>query len=182
MPITRKTAMQSENIKKAQPEIDRINKKYENKLDNESQLKKNQEILFIYKKYDINPLSSCLFAFIQIPLLFAFLEAINRTPAIFEEKLLGFHMGVTHLLAITSVDFKYLFIVVILGLVTYYSLNLSRADMAGSIDSKQSRFMTIFMLVFIVFASFNVSTAICLYWISTSLFTILQNLLVKKEK
>ena len=182
MPITRKTAMQSENIKKAQPEIDRINKKYENKLDNESQLKKNQEILFVYKKYDINPLSSCLFAFIQIPLLFAFLEAINRTPAIFEEKLLGFHMGVTPLLAITSGDFKYLFIVVILGLVTYYSLNLSRADMAGSIASKQSRFMTIFMLIFIVFASFNVSTAICFYWISTSLFTILQNLLVKKEK
>lgn len=91
-------------------------------------------------------------------------------------------MGVTPLLAITNGDFKYLFIVVILGLVTYYSLNLSRADMAGSIDSKQSRFMTIFMLVFIVFASFNVSTAICLYWISTSLFTILQNLLVKKEK
>jgi membrane protein insertase Oxa1/YidC/SpoIIIJ len=31
MPLTKKTAMQSENIKKAQPEIDRINKKYEGK-------------------------------------------------------------------------------------------------------------------------------------------------------
>ena len=35
-PITRKTAMQSELIKKAQPELNRIQKKYANKQDQES--------------------------------------------------------------------------------------------------------------------------------------------------
>ena len=30
-------------------------------------------------------IASCLFAFIQIPLIMAFYEAINRTPAIFED-------------------------------------------------------------------------------------------------
>ena len=70
MPMTKKTAMQSENLKKAEPELNRINKKYENKTDQESQIQKSQETLMVYKKYDINPASSCLFAFIQIPLLF----------------------------------------------------------------------------------------------------------------
>ena len=38
-PITKKTAMQSELIKKAQPELNRIQKKYENKQDQESMIK-----------------------------------------------------------------------------------------------------------------------------------------------
>lgn len=41
--------MQSENLKKAQPELDRINKKYENKSDNDSLMKKNEELLMVYK-------------------------------------------------------------------------------------------------------------------------------------
>lgn len=49
MPLTKKTAMQSENLKKAQPELDRINKKYENKSDNDSLMKKNEELLMVYK-------------------------------------------------------------------------------------------------------------------------------------
>ena len=70
--MTKKTLLQSENMKKAQPEIQRIEKKYEGKTDNESMTKKGQEMMMIYKKYEIKPLSGCLFAFIQLPILLAF--------------------------------------------------------------------------------------------------------------
>ena len=49
-PLTKKTAMQSELIKKAQPELTRIQKKYENKQDQESLIKQNQEIMMVYQK------------------------------------------------------------------------------------------------------------------------------------
>ncbi len=183
VPITRKSAMQSENISKAQPEIDRINKKYENKVDQESQMKKSQEILLVYQKYSINPMTSCLFAIIQIPLLFAFIEAINRTPAIFEGKFLGLHLGITPWTALQNGQWWYLIVVVILALVTYFSLNLNKgAGAPGSDTQKQMAMMNKFMLVFIVYASFTLSTAICIYWISSSTFTVIQNLLVKREK
>lgn len=183
MPLTKKTAMQSENLKKAQPELDRINKKYENKSDNDSLMKKNEELLMVYKKYKINPLSSCLFAFIQIPLLFAFIEAINRTPAIFEGSFLGLHLGVTPWTALKSGQWWYLIIVVILALVTYYSLNMNKGASAGGMDTeKQMQMMSKIMLVFIVYASFTLSTAICMYWIASSAFTIFQNILVKRVK
>ena len=183
MPLTKKTAMQSENIKKAQPEIDRINKKYENKLDQESQLKKSQETLMIYQKYNINPMSSCLFALIQIPLLFAFIEAINRTPAIFEGKFLGLHLGITPWVALKNGEWWYLIIVVVLALVTYFSFKLNKgAGAPGDDTQKQMDMMNNFMLIFIVYASFTMSTAICIYWISSSAFTIFQNLLVKRVK
>ena len=50
-PLTKKTAMQSELIKKAQPELNRIQKKYANKQDQESMIKQNQEIMMVYQKF-----------------------------------------------------------------------------------------------------------------------------------
>ena len=41
--------------------------------------------------------------------------------------------------------------------------------------------MLIFMLVFIGMASFNLSTAIALYWVSTNGFIAIQNILIKKS-
>ena len=109
-PVTQKTAMQSENMKKAQPELARLEKKYENKQDQESMMKKSQEMMAIYKKYNISPMAGCIFALLQIPLLFAFLEAINRIPAIFEENFLGiFQMGTTPLVALRNGDWYYLY-------------------------------------------------------------------------
>ena len=62
MPFTKKAALQSENLKKAQPELERLEKKYKDKTDQNSMFLKNQEMLGIYKKYEINPMSSCLFS------------------------------------------------------------------------------------------------------------------------
>jgi len=79
------SAMQSELLKKAQPELEKLEKKYKDKTDQASLMKKSQEMTMIYKKYNINPVSGCLYGFIQLPLFIAFLEAINRVPALFEE-------------------------------------------------------------------------------------------------
>lgn len=179
-PITRKTAMQSENIKKAQPELTRIEKKYENKTDPESQNRKGQEMMMVYKKYNINPLSGCIFAFIQLPLLFAFLEAINRVPAIFEEKFLYLQMGTTPWVAITSGNWYYLILVVLIIATTFFSFKMNQTTSAPELQ-KQNKMMMIFMTVFIGFASFTLPAAIAVYWITSSLFTILQNLITDKS-
>ena len=92
-PFTRKTAMQSEKMKEVQPQLEKLEKKYKDKTSEEDQKMKAQEMMVIYQKNKINPLSSCLLSFIQIPLLFAFLEAINRTPVIFENKFFKLDMG-----------------------------------------------------------------------------------------
>ena len=113
-PITKKTAMQSELMKKAQPELDKINKKYEDKTDQESLIKKSQEISIVYKKYNIAPLSGCLFAFLQLPLFIGFLEAINRVPVIFEDTFLTLYLGQTPYNAIMHGSIQYLIIVIIL--------------------------------------------------------------------
>lgn len=181
-PFTKKTAVQSENMKKMQPEMDRINKKYEGKTDQESMNKKSLEMMTLYKKYDINPFSSCLFAFIQIPLLFGFLEAVNRVPVIFEENLFGLVLGTTPLKAITSGHYQYIIIVLLIIGTTYISQKLNKTAPTPQTNDVDPNTMMNVMLILISIMSLNFSVALSLYWIASTLFTIIQNLLVKRQK
>lgn len=180
MPITKKTAMQSENMKKAQPEIERLEKKYKGKESQEDQMRKTQEMLAIYQKYQINPVSGCLLAFIQLPLLFAFLEAINRTPAIFESKFLGLQMATTTLVGIENGNYIYiLFIVLILG-TTYLSFKKTLKDQTAA--AAQMKYTIYIMLGIIFIGSLTLPTALGIYWITSSTFTIFQNMWVERKK
>ncbi len=182
LPITKKTAMQSENMKKAQPEIERLEKKYKNKPQDDQQvmMQKTQEQLAIYKKYNINPMSGCLFSMLQIPVFFAFLEAVNRVPALFEGTFLGLHLGTNPLVALTKGQYYYLILIALIIVTTYFSFKLN-ATASSPDQEKQMKFMSRFMIIFISIASFSLPTAIAIYWIATSVFTILQNLWVKRE-
>ena len=177
-PITKKTAMQSELMKKAQPELDKINKKYEDKTDQESLIKKSQEISMVYKKYNIAPLSGCLFAFLQLPLFIGFLEAINRVPVIFEDTFLTLYLGQTPYNAVMHGSIQYAIIVVILAFTTYFSFKLNSTGQ----QNEQTAMMNKTMVIMIVVMSLFMTTALDIYWLTSNLFTIGQNLLIKRSK
>ena len=181
-PFTKKTAMQSELRRKAQPELNKLQKKYGSNPSQEAMMQQSQEMMLIYKKYKINPLSGCLFAFIQIPLFFAFYEAMNRLPAIFEGNLLFFQLGTSPATAIASGKYYYIIFVILVVLATYFSFKLNKTASIGEDQEKQMKMMTNISTIFIGIASFTMSTAIELYWIFNSGFTILQNIIVKRSK
>lgn len=179
-PVTRKTALQSELIKKAQPELERLQKKYKDKTDQESLMKQNQEMLLIYKKYNINPLSGCLFSFLQLPLFIAFFEAIQRTPAIFEDKFLALQLGTTPSVGIgTSSWYAYILLVILIGVTTYYSFKMNST---GNMTDPNMKSMPIMMTVMIIITSVFMPSGLGIYWITSNLFTIVQNILVKRSK
>lgn len=182
LPLSLKTAKQSENMKKAQPELEKLEKKYKDKTDSDSMMQKSQETMLIYKKYDINPVGGCLVSFIQLPLFFAFLEAINRVPAIFEENLWSLQLGTTPLVGIKSGNYLYLVLIGLIILTTFLSFKFSMASTGSSEQQKQMQFMTTFMLIFISIASFSLPTAIALYWVVTNGFSVIQSLIVKKRR
>ena len=180
MPITKKTAMQSELMKKAQPELQKLEVKYRGKESQEDQTRKAQEMLAIYQKYKINPISGCLLSFIQLPLLFAFLEAINRTPSIFENNFLVFQMGTTPIIGISQGNYWYILLLALILLTSYFSFRKTLQDQ--STQAKQMKFTIYFMLGIIFIASFTLPTALGLYWVTSSLFTIAQNIWVERRK
>ena len=179
-PITRKTALQSELIKKAQPEIEKIQKKYKDKQDQESMMKQNQELLAVYQKYNINPMSGCLFSMLQLPLFIAFFEAIQRTPAIFEDIFLGLQLGTTPSVGITTGTFyMYIILVILIGLTTYLSFKMNST---GNMQDPSMKMMPYMMTGMIIFTSLFIPSALGIYWITTNVFTIIQNILVKRSK
>ena len=180
-PLTLKTAKQSEVLAKAKPELDKLEKKYAGKTDQESMMKKSQEMMIIYKKYNVNPLSGCIFAFLQIPLFLAFFEAMNRLPILFEDEFI-FKMAMTPIAGMQHNNFLYLLLPTLVALTTYFSFKLNKTASTGTGDqAKQMNTMMTVMTIMIIFMSFTMSTAIIFYWITNSTFTIIQNLLVKRS-
>ena len=180
LPFSKKSQMQAENMKKATPEIQRLEVKYKDKTDRESMMQKSQETMLIYKKYGINPISGCLLAFIQLPLFFGFLQAINRVPAIFEGKFLNLSLGMTPSTGISKGNYVYIVLIVLVILTTYYSFKKSLAQTASA-QPNQGKSMLIMMLVMIFVASFSLPTAIALYWISTNAFIVAQTYIMEKS-
>lgn len=184
-PVTRKTAMQSEYMKKANPEIARIEKKYANKDQNDKEvmMQKSQEMMMVYKKYNVNPISGCLLSFLQLPLFIAFLEAINRVPAIFEEKFLFFHLGTTPSVGVQTGNYWYILVVVLVAVTTYFSFKATTSDQVSTSDEmkRQQKMMTNMFTIIIIITSIFMSTALDIYWMTTNLFTIFQNLIVKRR-
>lgn len=181
MPIQIKSIKQTENMKKAQPELAKIERKYRDKTDNESLMAKSQETMLLYKKYNINPVSGCLMAFIQLPLFFAFLEAINRVPAIFEGSFLTMNLGMTPATGIAQHNYIYIILIVLIILTTYLSFKNSMSSQEQNNEmAEQMKFMFIFMILMVSFASLSLPTAIALYWIVTNGFAVIQNLIIKK--
>jgi len=181
IPVTKKTAMQSELIKKAQPELEKLEKKYKGKESQEDQTKKAQEMMMIYQKYKINPMSGCLLSFVQLPLLFAFLESINRTPALFENNFLVFQMGTTPWVGISNGNYWYILLILLIIGTTFISFRKTLKDQSGPAAS-QMKYTIYFMLAMISVASLTLPAALGIYWITSSVFTILQNIYVEKKK
>ena len=180
LPTSIKAAKMSENMNKAQKELNALEKKYANKTEKEAMLAKSQEMMLIYKKYNINPISSCLTSFIQIPLLFAFLEAIYRVPIIFEGKLAWFDLGKTPWESIAIGKYYYIILVVLISLTTYLSFQSLNNQTKDSPQAKQMNAMKIYMVVFITFVSFSLPTAIAMYWIASSGFSVVQTYITKR--
>ena len=181
MPFSAKTIKQQESLKKAQPELERIEKKYKDRTDQEAMMQKSQDTLAVYKKYNINPMSSRLISFIQLPLFFAFLEAINRVPAIFENNFWKFQLGTTPLVGIKEGNYYYIILIVLIVLFTALSFKMTMSQTSVTTESGiQSKYMMIFMTVFIGIASIQLPSAIALYWVVTNAFNVFQTILFKK--
>ncbi len=64
-----------------QPEIQKIQKKYKGKKDQESMMKQQQEVQAVYDKYGTSMTGGCLTSFIQIPIIWSLYRVIQNVPA-----------------------------------------------------------------------------------------------------
>ncbi|MGN0171046.1 MAG: YidC/Oxa1 family membrane protein insertase [Lachnospiraceae bacterium] len=80
-PLTYKQQKFSKLTAKMNPEIQKIQKKYAGKTDQESRMAMQNETQAVYDKYGVSPTGSCLPMLIQFPILLAVYRVVYSIPA-----------------------------------------------------------------------------------------------------
>lgn len=80
-PITYKQQKFSKLTQKMQPELQKVQKKYQGKKDQLSMQAMQDETTAIYEKYGNSPTGSCVFMIINLPILFALYRVFYNVPA-----------------------------------------------------------------------------------------------------
>lgn len=158
-----------EKMELMKPEMDAIQKKLKETKNQAEQQKLQQEMIGLYKKYNVNPLSmGCLPILLQMPILMGFYYAIISSKEIASHSFMWFSLGAPDIL-----------ITAIAGLVYYIQFKVSMSNMPSA-NQQQMKFMGLLSPIMIVFISFNAPAALPLYWTVGGIFLILQTWIGKR--
>lgn len=180
LPITISQIKQNKMMKEIQPELAKLEEKYVGKTDQASIMNKTREQAAIYKKYNLNPLSTIASGVLTAVIFIAFYESIMRTPVIFENVFIVFQLGTSPLTAFNSGKYIYLILVVLNVLITYLTLKITQLN--TNKDSMQSmNTLFIVMPVIIGFMALVSPAALNIYWIVQSGFAFVQSYIINKK-
>ena len=190
---TYKSNLQMQRMQLMQPEQAKIQKKYEGRTDQQSQMKMSQEMQQLWKKYDINPGSALLVSFLQFPILIAMYSAVRRSSAVANGKFLGHTLATTPKEAFSQKAWVLVAIYVLMIVAQLISvmlpqwLNKIRAKKEADLHHKsvqnpqqQNIAMTYGLVVFIGFIMLSWPCALSLYYVITSIVNIIKTLVLTK--
>jgi YidC/Oxa1 family membrane protein insertase len=87
--FTIKSTVATQKMQVLQPELNKIQKKYEGKKDDQSRMAMGQEMQALYTKHNVNPLGTILVTFIQLPIILAMWQAVQRSESVLNGTLFG---------------------------------------------------------------------------------------------
>lgn len=199
LPLTLKSAKSQRKMKLVKPRIDKIREKYAGQKDRDSQMRMNAEMQKLYRDEQINPLGGCLQMLITMPLFFAFYSAIYRTPGIFNDPFIGFELDVIPKMEIFDYGrFIYIIPVALVFAINFVSMkfnqnankpekadvkrayNANSAKASNGMEQQMKMMMYIMPLMMAFISFFTVPVGVSVYFISSSLFAVIQTILVKK--
>jgi YidC/Oxa1 family membrane protein insertase len=169
LPLTFKGVRGMQDLQRLQPEIKRLQERYK-----DDRQRMNQEMMRFYQEHKVNPLSSCLPLLLQLPFflaLFYLLRGDQFRADIRGEESFFFIDNLAK--AATGSD---LVILIVLYVVTMLA---STAVTAISADKTQQRIMLLLPFIFVPFIV-TFPAGLLVYWITTNVWTIGQQMLVRK--
>lgn len=189
MPLSKKSIISQIKIKKLEPALKKIKEEYKNK---EEQAKKT---MALYKENKINPFSGFLLILVQLPIIFAlyfvFLNGLN-----FEQNnlLYSFISNPAHVnlkfLGLIDMHSKSLLLAILAGLSQFiqtrmssqaFKPDLNDKSFKGELMKSMSLQMKYVLPIFIAFIAYQISAAVALYWVTSNIFTIGQEMFVIKK-
>ncbi len=194
LPLSIKASKSQLQMRSTEKDIADIKEKY--KEDKQEQSKK---IFEYYKDKKINPFSGIFILLIQLPILIGLYQIFIKSglPSVNIDILYSFVPNLTTIansmmfLGAISISGKSLLLAVLAGVTTYFQIKIStptpNKDVVkkGDMQSEMARAMAVQMKyvfpVIMVFISYTISAAIALYFVTSNLFAIGQEIYVKRK-
>jgi len=169
LPLTFKQVRAMQDLQRLQPEIKKLQERYKG-----DRQRMNQEMMGFYQEHKVNPLGSCLPILLQIPVFITLFYLLRSDE--FQREI----RGEESFLFITDLAEPATGTVLIVLLVLYVGSQLgSTLVTAISADKNQRRLFLALPFVFVVFV-WQFQAGLLVYWITTNVWTVGQQLLVKR--
>lgn len=197
--LTLKSSVSMQQMTLLQPELEKIQRKYEGRSDDTSKMRQATEMQALYKKYNVNPASSILVTFLQFPVIMAIYMAVQRSYAVATGSFMGMDLQITTLNGMKGVltgdASGWLFVVlfIFMGVCQYFSMAIPQLIQKKKAQaeaekhhtkpekpSKTNQMMQYYMMIMVMVFGLMLPSAMSLYWAINSIVNIVKTLLVQK--
>ncbi len=171
-PLMQKQMKSTMNMQEVQPKLEYVQKKYKNNPE-----KMNEEVMKLYKEYDINPMAGCLPLLIQMPILIGLFMALRQYHFDPIEHATFFwvpNLGLADPLHILPV---------LVALTMYAQQKITMSSTAGNEQTAQMMKTMLYMMpAMMLFVCWSMPAGLCLYWAFFSVLSIVQQYFMNKQK
>jgi len=184
LPLTMKSFKSMQKMQELHPQMEKL--KIENK--NNPQ-KLNKEVMELYKKYKINPLSGCLPMLLQMPIFVALYQALTKSLELRSANFLWIKdlsspdaVALPFTLPLIGSSLNILPLVMVGAMVMQQKI--STKSMGGAVteeQKQQQKMMLIIMPIMFGFIFYNMPSGLVLYWVVNTALTIVEQGAILKK-
>ncbi|MBD3333800.1 membrane protein insertase YidC [candidate division GN15 bacterium] len=170
LPLSLKSFKSMQAMKELQPKMEEMRKKFK-----KDPQKLNQEMMKLYKKHGVNPMSGCLPILPQMPLFIAMFTVFRSTILLRNAPFVGFIDDLSR--GAQGLTDPYIILVIIMVGAQFISQKVTMGT-----ATQQNKAMLYIMPLFIGAIFYSVSSGLVLYWTCFSLFSLVDWALFKRGK
>ena len=180
-PIMHKQAKSNFQMQKIQPKIAEVQKKYA-----DDQQRQAEEMQKIYAEAKYNPVAGCIPMLLQMPIFIALFQVLrNMADYVSDASSLSFYEIVPDLIMTPSGALSvgigtfvpYLILMILFAVATFIPMIISNRNNSNLEQKRQMYFMAIMMALMMLFVSWSSPAGVLLFWATSSLLGIAQNLI-----
>lgn len=190
LPLSHVSIKTQRKLKEIDPEIRRIKEQFKDKKEEQA-----VKIMNLYKEHGVNPFASIFMLFIQLPMFIVLYYIFNHNIDIASPTIFSFNIipSTINMLFLGLIDLSVpnLYLAALVGLTQFIQTKLSVPDLSKE-QTKNPTFaddfaksmnwqIKYFLPLFITFVAAKLNAAVSIFWITSNVFSIAHELVVKNK-
>ena len=170
-PLMQKQMKSTMNMQEIQPKLEYLQKKYKSNPE-----KMNEEVMKLYKEYNVNPMSGCLPLLIQMPILIGLFAALRQYDFVNAA-----HATFFWIPNLGDKDPFYI-LPILVALTMFVQQKISMGSNEAVAANPTMKTMLYIMPAMMLFVCWSMPSGLCLYWAFFSILSIVQQFFLNKQR